>query len=51
VLLPVDAFSEIVTRYLGEGTWIPTWIARYTVVDTERSIIANLGYVIAGTRY
>ena len=28
--------------------WTPRWMARYTVVDTERSVVESTGYVIGG---
>ncbi|EGD76920.1 hypothetical protein PTSG_08265 [Salpingoeca rosetta] len=28
--------------------WTPRWVARYTVVDTERSVVDSTGFVIGG---
>eukprot|EP00047_Mylnosiga_fluctuans_P004545 m.235168 g.235168 ORF g.235168 m.235168 type:complete len:257 (-) comp12779_c0_seq1:159-929(-) len=44
-----DSFRALASKHLGAAPWRPTWVARYTVVDTERSVITNLGYVVAGT--
>ena len=28
--------------------WQPLWVLRYNVVDTTRSVVDNLGYIVCG---
>lgn len=48
-VLPAADFSAAIGAYVA-GTWRPLWVARYTVLDPPRSVITNLGYLVAGER-
>eukprot|EP01147_Barroeca_monosierra_P001866 gene1866-4963_t len=42
----VDAFPSPYPTEPIHVDWMPRWVARYTVVDTERSVIDSTGYAI-----
>lgn len=53
--LPAAAFQDVFVKAAGEelaGTsagrhWVPRWVARFSVVDSGRSVIKQLGYIVS----
>lgn len=50
--LKSELLNQLLIKYQYQDTeaWEPTWCARYTVMDTRRSVIKSLGYTVGARR-
>ena len=49
-LLADDFFTSMLEDNRGFESCQARWVARYTVVDPDRSVIVNQGYLVTGRR-